>query len=181
VSQSHDEVLDRWYRSRDEDRLRAFARAHASRRIHAVALICRNVALQKVGLSGLRELSEEEQDRHDQRFLEGKYAPKSTHVNISSFYSGAHSEHVASDPASTQVELRRRLWGMSSGEHILALRKALGWTQEQAAAELRISRRSVIRHEQGQHLRPRMRKSLLKRLCELESDYAEQLAAHLAL
>jgi len=68
---------------------------------------------------------------------------------------------------------------MSSGEHIFALRKALGWTQEQAAAELGISRRSVIRHEQGQHLRPRMRKSLEKRLRQLEADHAEQLAAYL--
>ena len=143
--------------------------------------ICRNPALQKVGLSGLRELSEEEQDRHDQRFLEGKYAPKSTHVNISSFYPGVHWEPAPVDPASAQAELRRRLWGMSSGEHIYALRKALGWTQKQAAAELGISRRSVIRHEQGQHLRPRMRNSLEIRLRQLESDYAEQLAAHLAL
>jgi DNA-binding XRE family transcriptional regulator len=70
---------------------------------------------------------------------------------------------------------------MSSGEHIFALRKALGWTQEQAAAELGISRRSVIRHEQREYLRPRMRKSLEMRLRQLESDHAEQLVAHLAL
>ena len=77
--------------------------------------------------------------------------------------------------------MQRRLWGMSSGEHIRLLRKVLGWTQEQAAAKLGISRRSVIRHEKGQHLRPWMRISLEMRLRQLEADHAEQLAAHLAL
>jgi DNA-binding XRE family transcriptional regulator len=67
---------------------------------------------------------------------------------------------------------------MSSGEHIRLLREALGWTQEQAAVALRISRRSVIRHEQNQHLRRRMRNSLEIRLRQLEAEYAEQLSAH---
>jgi hypothetical protein len=80
VSESHDEVLEQWYRLRAEARLRAFARQQASQRLHAVPPICRNPALQLVGV---RELTEAEQDSHDQRFMEGKYAPKSTHVNVS--------------------------------------------------------------------------------------------------
>jgi DNA-binding XRE family transcriptional regulator len=137
--------------------------------------------LQKVGLRGLRELSEAEQDAHDRRFQEGKYAPKNTHVNICSFYKPYQLEQPVVDPASAQVEMRRRLWGMSSGAHIRLLRTVLGWTQERAAVELGISRRSVIRHEKGQHLRPWMRISLEMRLRQLEAEYAEQLAAHLAL
>jgi DNA-binding XRE family transcriptional regulator len=169
-------MLDRWYRDRAEDWRGAILRRRVSPKFSAPP-ICRNPALQ----IGVKVLSEAEQDVHDRRFEEGKYAPKTTHVNISSFYPGVQWEPAPRDPASAQVELRRRLWGMSSGEHIFALRKALGWTQEQAAAELGISRRSVIRHEKGQQLRPWMRKSLLKRLRELESQYAEQLAAHLTL
>jgi DNA-binding XRE family transcriptional regulator len=60
------------------------------------------------------------------------------------------------------------------------LRAALGWTQRQAAVELRISRRTLIRHEQGQHLRPWMRLSLLQRLREVESEHEQQLFAHLS-
>jgi len=180
VSESHDEILEWWYRSRAEARLRAIARQRAPSRIHAVPPICRNPALRNVGLREW-ELSEAEQDAHDRRFQEGKYAPKNTHVNICSFYKPCPIEQPVVDPAAVQVKMQRQLWGMSSGEHIRLLRKALGWTQDQAAAELGISRRSVIRHEKGQHLRPWMRSSLEMRLRQLEAEYAEQLAAHLAL
>jgi DNA-binding XRE family transcriptional regulator len=177
MSESHDEVLEWWHRERAEARLRAYARQQASRRIRAVPPICRNPALQTVGA---KELTEEEQDNEDRRFLQGRYAPKNTHVSICSFYKPYQLEQPVVDPAAAQVEMRRRLWGMSSGEHIRLLRKVLGWTQEQAAAALRISRRSIIRHEQGRHLRPWMRNSLEMRLRQLEADHAEQLAAHLA-
>jgi DNA-binding XRE family transcriptional regulator len=180
VSESRDEILNRWYSDRTEDWRGAIVRRRVSPKFSAPP-ICRNPELQKVGLSALRELSEAEQDAQDWRFQEGKYAPKSTHVNVSSFYPGAHWELAPRDPATVQAQLRRRLWGMSSGEHIRLLRKVLGWTQEYAAAELGISRRSVIRHEKGQQLRPWMRNSLEMRLRQLEANHAKQLAAHLAL
>jgi DNA-binding transcriptional regulator YiaG len=95
------------------------------------------------------------------------------------------------DPTSIQVshadvtalrgaELRRRLQLMPSGQRIRNLRLALGWTQWVAAAQLGISVRTVIRHEQGCHRRPWMRLKLLLRLCELESEYAEPIVAYLA-
>jgi len=77
-----------------------------------------------------------------------------------------------------KVELKLRLAQMPSGQRIRFLRAVLGWTQGRAARELGISRRSIIRHELGQHQRPRMRLSLEFRLRQLESDYAEQLAAY---
>jgi DNA-binding XRE family transcriptional regulator len=178
VSESHDEALDRWYRDRAEDWRGNILRRRVSPKFSAPP-ICKNPALQKMGLSGLRELSEEEQDRHDQRFLEGKYASKTSYVPICSFYKPYQLEQPVADPASAQVEMRRRLWGMSSGEHIRLLRKVLGWTQERAAVELGISRRSVIRHEQGRQRRTWMRISLETRLRELEAEYAKQLAAYL--
>jgi len=67
---------------------------------------------------------------------------------------------------------------LSAGPRILALRRALGWTQQQAAVELGISKRTVIRYEQGFHRRAETRQSLLQRLCELESIYAQRLLAH---
>ena len=78
-------------------------------------------------------------------------------------------------------ELKRGLERLASGQRIHLLRTALGWSQGQAAMELRISRRTVIRYEQGQHRHPWMRLSLLERLRELESFYAEQLATYLSL
>lgn len=79
------------------------------------------------------------------------------------------------------AELKRGLERLPSGQRIHVLRTVLGWSQGQAAMELGISRRTVIRHEQGQHRHPWMRLSLLERLRELESIYAEQLATYLRL
>lgn len=79
------------------------------------------------------------------------------------------------------AELKRGLERLPSGRRIYLLRTVLGWSQGQAAMELGISRRTVIRHEQGQHTHPWMRLSLLERLRELESTYAEQLATYLRL
>ena len=77
-----------------------------------------------------------------------------------------------------QPALPQRPVVLSAGPRILALRRALGWTQQQAAVELRISKRTVIRYERGFHRRAETRQSLLLRLCELESIYAQRLLAH---
>ncbi len=80
-----------------------------------------------------------------------------------------------------KAELRRRLQVMPSGLRIRNLRALLGWTQRMAAVQLGISVRTVIRHEQGRNRHPQWpRLSLLRRLRELESDYAEELIAYLA-
>ena len=78
-----------------------------------------------------------------------------------------------------QAEVRRRWELLPSGQRIRLLRSTLGWTQGRAASELRITRRTLIRHEQGQHRRPWMRLSLLLRLRELERTYADQILAYL--
>lgn len=77
----------------------------------------------------------------------------------------------------TTADLRRRLDELPSGQRIGTLRRVLRWTQSRAAAELGVSRRTIIRHEQGRH--PWIRWSLLCRLRELEFAYEQQLLAHL--
>jgi DNA-binding XRE family transcriptional regulator len=81
-------------------------------------------------------------------------------------------------PAQPIPALPQRPVLLSAGPRIRALRRALGWTQQQAAVELRISKRTVIRYERGQHRRHETRQSLSQRLCELESIYAQRLLAH---
>lgn len=83
--------------------------------------------------------------------------------------------------ARSNAEFKRGLERLPSGQRIHLLRTALGWTQGQAAMELGISRRTVIRHEHGQHRHPWIRLSLLERLRELESIYVEQLTTYLSL
>jgi DNA-binding XRE family transcriptional regulator len=78
------------------------------------------------------------------------------------------------------AELKRRLEVMPSGQRIRLLRTVLGWTQQQAAVELRISRRTLIRHEQGQHRLPWTRLSLLQRLRQVELDHEQQLFGYLS-
>jgi DNA-binding XRE family transcriptional regulator len=65
---------------------------------------------------------------------------------------------------------------MAFGERIRDLRRALRWTQLDAAEQLGVSRRSVIRHERNQSQRPHF--TLLLRVRELEADYARDLAAY---
>ncbi len=77
-----------------------------------------------------------------------------------------------------KAELWRRLQLMPAGQRIRNLRSILGWTQRMAAAQLGISVRTVIRHEQGHHRTPWPRLSLLLRLRELESIYAGPIIAH---
>ena len=79
-----------------------------------------------------------------------------------------------------KVELKPGLDRLPSGERIRLLRKVLEWSQERAARELGISRRTLIRHEQGKHRHPWMRLSLLVRLRQVESDHEEQLVSYLA-
>lgn len=81
-------------------------------------------------------------------------------------------------PAQSIPALPQRPVLLFAGPRILALRRALGWTQQQAAFELGISKRTVIRYERGQHRRHESRQSLSQRLCELESIYAQRLFAH---
>src|SRR5262249_36212827 len=50
-----------------------------------------------------------------------------------------------------RVELYRHLETLTAGQRIRMLRRARGWTQERAALELGVSRRTVIRHEGGEH------------------------------
>jgi DNA-binding XRE family transcriptional regulator len=86
------------------------------------------------------------------------------------------SKRAEQNPA----ELLQQLRLTPPGQRIRNLRVVLGWTQAMAAVQLGISTRTVIRHEQGRNRRPWLRLPLLLRLCELESDHAEQLIAYLA-
>ena len=78
-------------------------------------------------------------------------------------------------PAQSIPALPQRPVLLSAGPRIRALRRALGWTQQRAAVELGISKRTVIRYERGQHRGHGARSSLLLRLCELESIYKPRL------
>jgi transcriptional regulator with XRE-family HTH domain len=78
-------------------------------------------------------------------------------------------------PAQSIPALPQRPVLLSAGPRIRALRRALGWTQQQAAVELGISKRTVIRYERGQHRRHETRQSLSQRLCELESVHEPRL------
>jgi DNA-binding XRE family transcriptional regulator len=82
--------------------------------------------------------------------------------------------------ARLKAELRGLLFVMTSGQRIRNLRGLFGWTQRQAATELGVSARTVIRHEQGQRRTPSLRLPLLLRLRELEWDHAEELIAYLS-
>jgi DNA-binding XRE family transcriptional regulator len=58
------------------------------------------------------------------------------------------------------------------------LRNALGWNQRTAAAQLGISVRTLIRHEQGHHRTSSTRLALLLRLLELELAHVNQIQAY---
>jgi DNA-binding XRE family transcriptional regulator len=78
-------------------------------------------------------------------------------------------------PAQSIPALPQRPVLLSAGPRIRALRRALGWTQQRAAVELGISKRTVIRYERGQHRGHETRSSLLLRLRELESIHEQRL------
>ena len=125
--------------------------------------------------------------RDDFEFLTGKYA------SADSAYIGAVSdrpEHLTQPWCKSSLsqslrealmaELWLQLWVMHPGQRIRLLRTVLGWTQQQAAIELEISRRTLIRHEQGQNRRAWMRGSLLQRLRQVEIEHEQQLFAYLS-
>ncbi len=74
-------------------------------------------------------------------------------------------------------EFWTRLQMTPAGPRIRNLRRLFAWTQRKAAAELGISVRTVIRHEQGQQYRRwrQTRWSLL--LSKLEYDHMDELIA----
>jgi helix-turn-helix protein len=59
------------------------------------------------------------------------------------------------------------------GQRLRELRRALGWTQREIAAQLGVSPRSIIRYEQGQS--GPIQSAFLRALRRLESDYANEL------
>jgi transcriptional regulator with XRE-family HTH domain len=76
-----------------------------------------------------------------------------------------------------RAELNVHLERMSAGDRIRLLRRVRGWTQQRAATELGVNRRTVIRYERGQHRLPWMRLAMEHRLRELESISAELLVS----
>jgi DNA-binding XRE family transcriptional regulator len=78
--------------------------------------------------------------------------------------------------ASFQADFWTRLHVMPVGPRIRHLRRVLGWTQKRLADELRVSLRTVIRHERGQ--RRRRRAQWLWRLSELERNHGNQLLSY---
>jgi DNA-binding XRE family transcriptional regulator len=80
--------------------------------------------------------------------------------------------------AQRREELSRRLSVLTSGRRILHLRHALGWSQRRAAMELGISRRTLIRHEQGLYGSQWTRNALLMRLQQVEATHEELLIAY---
>jgi hypothetical protein len=76
---------------------------------------------------------------------------------------------------SPQAQIPHRAY-MPFGQRLLDLRRALRWTQREAAAHLGVSVRSVIRHERNQS--HRAHDPLDQRLRELEAVYARDLACY---
>ena len=77
-----------------------------------------------------------------------------------------------------QQELLATLASRPPGRRIRYLRAVLGWSQRTAASQLGISRRTLIRHEQGQHRTHSARVSLLARLEMLELAHANEILAY---
>jgi len=73
----------------------------------------------------------------------------------------------------SRADFWTRLESMPAGPRIRLLRRVLGWTQQRVADELRVSLRTVIRHERGQQHRAN---SWRWRLSELERDHENQAA-----
>jgi DNA-binding transcriptional regulator YiaG len=76
------------------------------------------------------------------------------------------------------AELLATLASRPSGWRIRNLRTVLGWNQRTAAAQLGISVRTLIRHEQGHHRTSSTRLALMLRLLELELNHANQILAY---
>jgi DNA-binding transcriptional regulator YiaG len=78
-----------------------------------------------------------------------------------------------------RAELTAHLRLMALGERIRLLRSVLGWTQQQAATELGISRRTVMRYEQAQRSPERPHALLSMRLQQVESENEAGLTNYL--
>jgi len=76
------------------------------------------------------------------------------------------------------AELLATLASRPSGLRIRYLRNALGWNQRTAAMQLGISRRTLIRHEQGHNRTSSTRLALMLRLLELELTHANEILAY---
>jgi DNA-binding XRE family transcriptional regulator len=129
-----------------------------------------------------------DQDEQDWRFLEGKYATAESRAVNPPPARIQRARQQVGQPAWVQriremqdailrAELNVHLERMSAGDRIRLLRRVRGWTQQRAAHELGVNRRTVIRYERGQHRLPWMRLSLEHRLRELESISAELLVS----
>ena len=79
-----------------------------------------------------------------------------------------------------QQELLATLASRPPGLRIRYLRAVLGWSQRIAATQLGISRRTLIRHEQGHHRTSSARASLLMHLGMLELAHANEILAYVA-
>jgi DNA-binding XRE family transcriptional regulator len=77
---------------------------------------------------------------------------------------------------SFQADFWTRLYVMPVGPRIRHLRRVLGWTQQRLADELRVSLRTVIRHERGQQ--HRRQAQWVWRLSELERNHGNQLLSY---
>lgn len=95
-------------------------------------------------------------------------------VWVDSFQPAPIVVHVVTPLTPDELKARSRL---PYGQRIRDLRKALGWTQHDAAKHLGISVRTVIRHERNQSLR--MHWTPLWKLREVELTYAADLAVWL--
>ena len=86
---------------------------------------------------------------------------------------------AATHTARFRAELLATLASRASGWRIRYLRTVLGWNQRTAAAQLGISVRTLIRHEQGHHRTSNTRLALLLRLLELELTHANEILAYI--
>lgn len=104
--------------------------------------------------------------------------------------SGTFTRMAASGPVSAALQawredqraqvaqvLRTSVVGMPYGQRIRNLRMVLGWSQREAARQLQVAVRTVIRHEREESFRLRLPK--VEKLRALEDANAEELLAYL--
>jgi DNA-binding XRE family transcriptional regulator len=77
-------------------------------------------------------------------------------------------------------ELHRRLNSFTPGQRIRHLRHVMRWSQRRAAVEMGVSRRTLVRHEQGQYGSRWTRVAMWMRLQQLESQHADRFVAYWA-
>jgi DNA-binding XRE family transcriptional regulator len=79
------------------------------------------------------------------------------------------------EKAQRREELSRRLSVLTSGQRIRHLRSALGWSQQECATQLGVSRRTLVRFEGGLYGNYWTRPAMLMRLRQLELTHEERL------